>query len=378
MEKFGIYVHIPFCKRKCYYCDFISYDSKIEEQERYINSLLKEIEEKKVDFNRKVTSIYIGGGTPSFIDSKWISQILNKIREKFILDDNIEITIEINPGTINESKLLEYKQSGINRISIGLQTTKNYILKKIGRIHSYEEFLEGYELVKKVGFENTNIDLMLGLPEQTQKDMVDSLIKVINLNPKHISLYSLILEENTVLQKMVLENKVSLPDDDAERKMYWKTKKILEKNGYIQYEISNFAKKGFESNHNLDCWNQEEYVGYGLASHSYIDKKRFSNTSCLEEYIKNIEENNINKNITINEIQDKSAQCKEYMMLGLRKIDGVSISKFERKFKINPLFYFRFELDKLVNDGLLEIDLDRIKATNKGLDFANIIFEEFI
>ena len=378
MEKFGIYVHIPFCKRKCYYCDFISYDSKIEEQERYINSLLKEIEEKKVDFNRKVTSIYIGGGTPSFIDSKWISQILNKIREKFILDDNIEITIEINPGTINESKLLEYKQSGINRISIGLQTTKNDILKKIGRIHSYEDFLEGYELVKKVGFENTNIDLMLGLPEQTQKDMVDSLIKVINLKPKHISLYSLILEENTVLQKMVLENKVSLPDDDVERKMYWKTKKILEKNGYIQYEISNFAKKGFESNHNLDCWNQEEYVGYGLASHSYIDKKRFSNTSCLEEYIKNIEENNINKNITINEIQDKSAQCKEYMMLGLRKIDGVSISKFERKFKINPLFYFRFELDKLVNDGLLKIDLDRIKATNKGLDFANIIFEEFI
>lgn len=214
---------------------------------------------------------------------------------------------------------------------------------------------------------------MLALPNQTIQNLEDSLNKVIKLNPNHISLYSLILEDGTVLEKEVEEGLYTLPSDEEERKMYDRTKRILEKNGYVHYEISNFAKRGFESKHNLNCWNQEEYLGFGLASHSYFDKKRFSNTIDLAKYLENQKEN-----IKVNEIQTDQMQKKEYMLLGLRKLQGVSISEFERKFEINPLFYFRFEISKLVEEELIEVDLDNIKLTRKGLDLANLVFEEFV
>ena len=304
--------------------------------------------------------------------------MLDIIKSKFNIENDVEITIEVNPGTVTKEKLEEYKKSGINRLSIGLQSTNNEVLKLIGRIHTYEEFENTYNLAKEVGFTNINVDLMLALPNQSMDILMESVSKVISLNPNHISLYSLILEEGTELEKMVEDGKCVLCDEELERKMYHETKNLLEKNGYFHYEISNFAHKGFESKHNLACWNQNEYLGFGLAAHSYYDKKRFSNIDDLELYIKNIENGQFNKNVVIHEIQDKPSMMREFMMIGLRKIDGVSISDFERKFRINPLFYFRFEISKLTDDDLIEVDLDYIKLTKKGLDLANIVFEEFV
>lgn len=370
MSDLGIYVHIPFCKKKCNYCDFISFSCDEKIISDYFETLKKEIQNYDIE-KRKVSSIYFGGGTPSYPDSSFIVDILNTIKEKFEVNEDCEITIEVNPGTVTKDKLADYKNAGFNRLSIGLQSTHDRLLKLIGRIHKFNDFLETYNISKNVGFNNINVDLMLALPTQTEDELIQSINKVIDLNPNHISLYSLILEENTKLYEQVQNKELNLCDEELERKMYWKTKKILEENGYNHYEISNFSKKGFESKHNLACWNQEEYLGFGLAAHSYLNGKRFLNSESIDEYIKN------NK-IQINETQDDLARRKEFMLLGLRKIEGVSISEFERRFRINPLFYFRFEISKLTDEELIEVDLDNIKLTDKGLDLANKAFEEFI
>lgn len=380
MEELGIYVHIPFCKRKCSYCDFKSF-SNIEEinQKKYVDALIKEIQNSQNTNKYIVTTIYIGGGTPSFINEAYIKDILQAIYKKWEIKNDVEITIEVNPGTITKEKLEAYKNMGINRLSIGLQSTNNYLLNKIGRIHSYEEFIENYILARKIGFENINIDLMLALPEQNMEDLMQSVKKVINLNPEHISIYSLILEENTELWKKVKNKEENLVEDDLEREMYWKSKKAFEDAGYIHYEISNYAKPGFESKHNTNCWSQKQYLGFGIAAHSYFNGKRFYNVEDLNKYITNIEKNEFKNNIIIEEEnRTKEDIAKEYMMLGLRKIEGVSISEFQRKFELNPLFYFRFEISKLQEMDLIEVDLDNIRLTKKGLDLANIVFEEFI
>ena len=378
MERFGIYIHIPFCVKKCSYCDFVSFCSDEKIWEQYTNAVVCEIENKKIENPKKVTTIYIGGGTPSLIPENYIVKIINTVKSRFKIEESAEITIEVNPGTVTEKKLVAYKNVGINRISIGLQSAEDRILKLIGRIHNYQTFLSTYNLTRNIGFENINVDLMLAIPTQTKEELLNTLNKVIELKPNHISLYSLIVEENTEIKKALEVGKLEYVDEKVEREMYWKTKRILEKNGYFHYEISNFAKRGLESKHNMDCWNQEEYIGFGIAAHSYINNKRFSNISNLEEYIKNINEENFEKNIELHENQTKQDKMKEYMMIGLRKIGGISISEFERRFRISPLFYFRFEIDKLVKENLLEVDLDYIKLTKKGLDFANIVFEEFI
>ena len=292
--------------------------------------------------------------------------------------EDTEITIEVNPGTVTKEKLETYKKSGVNRLSIGLQSTKNRLLKQIGRIHTYEEFLDTYNLAKEVGFDNINVDLMIALPNQKMEDIKESLEKVVDLNPNHISVYSLIVEERTLISKWLDEGKIALPSDEEERRMYWYVKDFLELHGYNHYEISNFSKKKKESKHNLNCWNQEEYVGFGIASHSYIDGVRFCNTSNLDEYIENINNNNLDKNREIEERQTKEDKEKEFMMLGFRKIEGVDISRFKEKYQENPLYLFRRELEKLVSEGLIEVDLNNIKLTNKGLDLANLVFEEFI
>ena len=381
MEKLGIYVHIPFCKKKCKYCDFISFSCDEEIYTKYVEALINEIKNTSkniISSIHEVSTIYIGGGTPSLIDSKYIEEIIETIYQNIRVAGNAEITIEVNPGTVTREKLETYKKLGINRLSIGLQTTDNELLSLIGRIHTYEEFLDTYNMAREIGFTNINVDLMLALPTQTEKMLVDSLLKVINLNPNHISLYSLVLEEGTVLEKEIEEGKYKLVDEELERKMYHKTKNILEKNGYNHYEISNFAKKGFESKHNLDCWDQREYLGFGLAAHSYYRNKRFSNTNDLDEYINNISKFNFTKNVEVHELQDREAKAKEFMLLGLRKINGVSISEFERRFRVHPLFYFRFEISRLDEEGLLEVELDDIRLTKKGLDLANQVFEAFV
>ena len=381
MKELGIYVHIPFCKQKCYYCDFISYANKEEKTKEYVKCIQKEIEIESKKYSKdeyEITTIYFGGGTPSYISAIYIENIINVIKLNYNVKDNAEITIEINPGTVNEEKILIYEKIGINRVSIGLQTTNDKLLKQIGRIHTYEEFLNCYKLVSKSKINNINVDLMLALPNQTIEDLEESLQKVINLKPNHISLYSLILEEGTKLEKMVSENIVKLPEEDLEREMYWKTKRILEKNGYNHYEISNFAKEGYKSKHNMNCWSQKEYLGFGVAAHSYVNRKRYCNINNIEEYVSNIKKGKIENNRTVCEIQNKIDEQKEFMMLGLRKIDGIDIQEFKNKFVENPIYVFHKELEKLVNEDLVEIDLDKIKLTNKGLDFANLVWEKFV
>ena len=324
-----------------------------------------------------VKTIYIGGGTPSLIESKYIVQIMEEIKSNFELDENAEITIEVNPGTVTLEKLEDYNKVGINRLSIGLQSTHEHLLKEIGRIHTYLDFLDTYRFAREADFENINVDLMIGLPNQTLAEVQDSIEEIVSMEPEHISVYSLILEEGTPLFKKVEEG-LELPDEELERKMYWNVKRILEANGYNHYEISNFAKQGYESKHNLDCWNQKEYIGFGVAAHSYTNGIRYSNIENLEQYIKNYEEDKTEENLVFHEKQDMEAMQKEYMLLGLRKIDGVSIQEFKIKFVANPVFLYHDKLEKLVNEELVEIDGDQIKLTNKGLDLANIVWEEFI
>ena len=386
-KQIGLYIHIPFCKQKCSYCDFCSYAEKQDFVSRYIKCLLQEIKEvgsnNKIDFkNGKdnlflVKTIYIGGGTPSLIESRYIVQIMEEIKLNFELDKNVEITIEVNPGTVALEKLEDYNKVGINRLSIGLQSTHEHLLKEIGRIHTYLDFLDTFRFAREAGFKNINVDLMVGLPNQTLAEVKDSIEEIVSMEPEHISVYSLILEENTPLFKKIEEG-LELPCEELEREMYWTVKQILETNGYNHYEISNFAKKGYESKHNLDCWSQKEYIGFGVAAHSYTNGIRYSNIENLEQYIKNYEENKTEENLIFHEKQDMEAMQKEYMLLGLRKIDGVSIQEFKIKFVANPVFLYHDKLEKLVNQDLLEIDGDQIRLTNKGLDLANIVWDEFV
>ena len=398
VKKIGIYIHIPFCKQKCLYCDFVSFANRESMQKEYAQAIKKEIENwKNLNTDYEIKTIYIGGGTPSYIDSKYIVDILNVIRGKLQLskienvketDDNnkkenqaknnISVTIEINPGTITKQKFLDYKNAGVNRLSIGLQSTNDILLKQIGRIHNYNQFLDTYNLAREVGFNNINVDLMLGLPNQTIADLKESLEKICNLNPEHISVYSLIVEEGTPIKKLIDTGKLVLPDEETERQMYWYVKNFLELKGYKHYEISNFAKPGFESEHNVDCWNQKEYIGFGVAAYSYIDNKRFGNISNIEKYIKNCNNNEFEKNVILEEEQDKTKKMNEYMILGLRKIDGISIQEFERNFNENPIILYRKELQKLDEEKLIVIDGDIIKLSNKGLDLANLVWEEFV
>lgn len=242
MPDFGIYIHIPFCEKKCKYCDFISFEKCDETlKEKYINSIIKEIENCRLD--KKITTIYIGGGTPSVLPVQYIQRILQRLNEKFDISKESEVTIEINPGTVTLEKLQIYKKIGINRLSIGLQSTHNRLLEMLGRIHKYEDFKNVYNDARKIGFNNINVDLMLGLPTQTLDEIEQSLKDVMNLQPEHISIYSLILEEGTELEKLISNKKLAMIPEDLERKMYWRTKKCLEKNGYQHYEISNFAQK---------------------------------------------------------------------------------------------------------------------------------------
>ena len=388
IKQLGLYIHIPFCKQKCYYCDFVSYSNKNELIEKYIDAVKKEIikyaEENKIMYKHYlepkygIKTIYIGGGTPSAIDEKYIEDLLNTVKDNFTILENAEITIEVNPGTVNIQKLKSYKKAGINRLSIGLQAVQDNILKTIGRIHTYKEFEDTYKQARQVGFSNINVDLMIDLPTQTLDDVKESVKTLVNLKPEHISVYSLIVEENTKICEMINQKIVQIEPEDIERKMYGYVKNTLEKHKYYQYEISNFAKLGYESRHNMDCWDQNEYIGIGVNASSFLESKRYYNIEKIEEYISNIENNMQNKNLILEEILDNESKMKEYMMLGLRKIEGVNIFRFESKFGKNPIVKFCKELEKLNHEGLIEVDGSNIKLTDKGIDLANLVWEEFI
>lgn len=388
VKEIGLYIHIPFCKSKCYYCDFFSLSGKEKLQEKYVKSLEKEIihynienkilNDHNIEKKYLIKTIYIGGGTPSLLDEIYMVNIMKTIKDNFNMAEDAEITIEVNPGTVTKEKLETYIDIGINRISIGLQSAQNEILKNIGRIHTFEQFINTFKNARQVGFKNINVDLMIGLPEQRMGDVEKSLKAILNLKPEHISVYSLILEEGTELFRKVQNKEVEMISDTLEREMYWYVRNTLDKCNYIQYEISNYARPGYESKHNLDCWNQKEYIGIGAGASSFIDDIRFSNINNIEKYIDNIENDQYSKNLILEERLNEESKMNEYMMLGLRKLEGVNILEFKNKFNQNPLAKYCKDLEKLNKDGLIKIIDDSIMLTSRGIDFANLVWEHFV
>lgn len=357
----SLYIHIPFCKSKCKYCDFLSFPNT-EYINAYKKALLEEINAFDCE-NESIKSIFIGGGTPSVIDSGIIAEIMESIG-KLNIEKNIEITIEANPGTLTEEKVKEYRKSGINRISMGLQAWQNSMLKKLGRIHTRESFLESYELAQKY-FNNINIDLMFSLPDQSYDMWFETLENVTNLKPQHISAYSLIIEEGTPFYEMDL----NLPDEETDRIMYHSAIKFLDEKGYKQYEISNFAKVGYESVHNLVYWERGNYKGFGLGAASLIDNVRYKNTEIMSEYINGV-------TIAEKEVLTKSEQMAEFMFLGLRMTKGVSISEFKRIFDEDMLLKYKSVINKYSNYIIVEGDNLRLKT--EGMDISNMIFAEML
>lgn len=376
MSKFSLYIHIPFCEKKCYYCDFVSFPGK-EQVSLYMDNIIKELALYKNRLSSyEIDTIFIGGGTPTSIEPEYIASIMDYIYKNYKTNHIREITIEANPGTIDKMKADIYKQIGINRISMGLQSLNNNLLKSIGRIHSSEEFISSYKLLKNTGFDNINIDLMFGLPSQTIDDLINTIDGVINLGADHISLYSLIIEDNTILNKWHKKGLLEFPSEDMDRKMYHKAVELLENKGYKQYEISNFAKPTYECKHNLIYWKVKPYLGLGLSSHSNLFNKRFWNTSNLKFYNDMLAKGK--SPIEGEEIIPKDVELVEYLILGLRLNDGIIKEEFKSRFNIELDNIYRNVIDKHVKGGLLYEDEKSIKLTKMGRDLSNMVELDFM
>lgn len=370
MKRLGLYIHIPFCDRICNYCDFTAFQGANSKIKEYVEALKKEIE-LKGNKNFLIDSIFIGGGTPSFIDGKYIFEILEKVKENFTVLDNIEISIETNPKTFDEKKLEYYKSAEINRVSIGVQSFNDKILKELGRNHNSKEVLESIELVKKFGF-YINLDLIFGYQSQTIEDILYDLEMVKNINPEHISYYALIIEEKTKFKALQNAGKLDFLDEETERKMYHLIVEKLEEMGMNQYEVSNFAKVGKESVHNKKYWNCKEYLGLGISAHSYLNDERFSNTVNLSKYIKELYNGNIP--VDFREKLDMPTKKFEYIIMNMRLKEGFLISDYNRLFESD----FLEENKKAVKIGLennvVEINDDRIYFTKRGFDIMDSFF----
>lgn len=373
MKEISLYIHIPFCKQRCFYCDFPTFAGKERFREEYIDALIKEIKDKCSDY--LIKTIFIGGGTPSYLEENDLEKLLITV-SKLNLSDKLEYSMECNPGTVSESKLKIMKKYGVNRISFGLQSCNDNLLKKIGRIHTLEEFLENYNLARKIGFNNINIDLMYGLPNLTIQDWKNTLEKICELKPEHISAYSLIIEEGTVFYKLYEKDKLELPSEDDERIMDKITKDILKANGYHQYEISNFALDGKECEHNKVYWSLDEYIGVGSASSSYIDGYRFTNTSDINDYIEKIS-NNISVVIERYENSIKD-EMEEFVFMGLRMVSGIDLLKFEKKFGVDINSIYKEIIEKNIKDGLLVVEQNKMFLTAKGMELSNSVMSDFI
>lgn len=373
---FGLYIHVPFCVKKCNYCDFNSFKLDKNLKNTYLEDLSKEMELYKSEVSEEVTSIFLGGGTPSILNGDEIRYIFKSINENFKVSDSAEITIECNPGILTVDKLRAMKECGINRLSIGLQTTQNNHLKYIGRIHSYEEFEKNYKEALKEGFKNINVDLMYGLPNQTFEDWKESLEKITNLNPTHISAYSLILEEGTELYNMYQRKEFELMDEDTDIDMYEYTINYLNSKGYKQYEISNYAKEGFECEHNILYWKCEHYIGLGPGASGYVGNIRYSNLCDLNEYHEMIEKNE--KPIDNKEILSKQDSIEEKIFMGLRMNEGIKFDDFKNKFDINFLEVYKNQLRDLSEKRLISINEESMRLTQKGREISNSVFIEFM
>ena len=383
MKRLGIYVHIPFCAKKCNYCDFYSLASGEDEKKAYVEALKREIREvsKNVNDEYRVYTIYFGGGTPSIIKADYIKEVLDEIRAGFKLyEDGFfpEITIECNPKTVDMEKLLVYKEAGINRISLGLQSTDDDELRLLGRIHTYEDFLDSYDMVRNSGFTNVNIDLMSAIPKQKITTYEKSLDELIRLNPEHISSYSLIIEEGTHFYKKYSENAPfvkDLPSEDEDRAMYELTAAKLKEAGYKRYEISNYAKKGYHSRHNTSYWERIPYLGFGVGASSLFDNERYDNVGNLKDYIKSAGISDIRRNITKLSLEDEMS---EFMFLGLRLIDGISKQTFTKIFTFTVEEIFGDIIKKHINNELLIDNGDFLKLSDRGLDISNYVLSDFL
>ena len=326
MRDLSLYLHIPFCERKCRYCDFLSYPASEEEKEAYIELLLSEIEKRSFSYKEhQVISVFIGGGTPSILKLNAIERLINKLKQNYIFLKEPEITIEVNPGSVTEEKLRAYRRAGCNRLSIGLQSANDNELKMLGRIHDYAAFCNTYEMARKAGFSNINIDLMSAIPGQTYESYRQTLEKVLKLEPEHISAYSLILEEGT----WFYEHKEEPPflTEDEDRQLYQMTGEILSSYGYKRYEISNYAKEGYECIHNKVYWLRGDYVGFGLGAASMVNDVRWNNERTYPEYAFAVENFSENSNNNMQYLT-REEQMEEFMFLGLRLIKGVEKSAF--------------------------------------------------
>ena len=367
-----LYIHIPFCVKKCDYCDFLSGPAGKERQMEYFRALQREISAVSDFSDREITTIFIGGGTPSVPDPALVGAVLDQIRNKFFMAPDAEITIEANPGTLYKEKLQEYLAHGINRLSLGLQSPQNRELKLLGRIHTWEDFLESFSLAREAGFSNINIDLMSAIPEQTYEGWIHNLRTVAELSPEHISAYSLIVEEGTPFW----EKDLKLPDEDTEYRMYEDTAAVLGEFGFHQYEISNYAKKDLECRHNKGYWQRTDYLGLGLGASSLLDHVRFSNTERMEDYIRN---SAFPEKIRCNlETLGEADEMAEFMFLGLRMAEGVSFQAFEEYFGKNMESIYGDVLKKHLSIGMLEKKDGKVFLTRKGIHVSNGVMADFL
>lgn len=378
-KELELYLHIPFCIRKCAYCDFLSGPATDEVKSQYVEALIREIKSSGKKYKEYcVTTIFMGGGTPSILMPEQMTAIFDALKVSFDIKKDAEITIEVNPGTVTDEKFQAWKAAGINRLSIGLQSVKNEELQMLGRIHSYEQFLDTFQKARMYGFENINVDLISAIPGQTLKSWCETLRTVAELSPEHISAYSLIIEEGTPFyEKYGEENYIEetglLPDEETERKIYEETEKILLEYGYERYEISNYAKKGYECKHNCGYWERKEYLGLGIGAASLIGNRRFNTVSELNKYLECDSSEYENE-----EILSEQEEMEEFMFLGLRMMSGVRKTEFKAYFGKNIEEVYGSVLAELEKKQLLEISGDVIKLTKYGIDISNFVFEQFL
>ncbi len=371
-DNIGLYVHIPFCLKKCNYCDFCSFSNlSIDERTQYIKRLLNEIEGYKRKPKISLNSIFFGGGTPSLLAEKDFSLIADKIGEIFEISDDTEFTVEVNPKTVTEDKLLNFKKNGVNRISIGMQSIHENELKKLGRVYSFEDFRGCYNMVINAGITNTSVDVMYGIPEQTLDSFRETLSKVIELSPQHISVYGLILEEGTPFFENV--NSLNLPTEDEECDMYYLASQMLRNAGYSHYEISNYAQNGYEARHNLKYWHNKEYIGVGISAYSNFEGYLYGNTKDFNSYIK---ESGISSE-HFELITEKDSMF-EYAMLNLRLKNGFSLIEYRNRFGIDFCFGKEDKISSYIEGGFLKIENERIFLTEKGFYVSNTILSQII
>ncbi|MEJ8735377.1 radical SAM family heme chaperone HemW [Mediterraneibacter sp. ICN-202921] len=387
-KELELYLHIPFCVRKCAYCDFLSAAADEETIRRYVDALICEIERQRT-FARQyiVTTVFMGGGTPSILAGEETERIFRALYQTFTFAEKPEITIEVNPGTVSEEKLRRWKASGINRLSIGLQSADDRELKFLGRIHTFEAFTDTFHMARSCGFENINVDLISAIPGQDLESWERTLKRTAEAKPEHVSAYSLILEEGTPFYTWYVNEErpqgkkdlPALPGEDADREMYKKTESILKAYGYERYEISNYAKKGYACRHNLGYWERKEYLGLGLGAASLIGERRFSNTSSLGEYLQIFETGQPTASARVGtEILSIEDQMEEFMFLGLRKMKGISYAEFFDRFGREAYSVYGEQIQKLKEEGLLKEQEGFLTLTDFGIDISNYVFEKFL